>query len=143
MSNNVLSFSPSDAPTADKAADGQSRKIVEAIRTLLSALPEAEQEKVLAELTDALHPISTPKGGAVLGAIVKFLPRRPAWHMKEIKEEVARSQVEATTKEVYNALAYLTRKGHVTRVGYGRYLVGGAAVVTSEDWGEPRRDEDD
>lgn len=34
---------------------------------------------------------------------------------------LVRGKVEATDKEIYNALAFLTRYGRVERLGYGRY----------------------
>jgi len=34
---------------------------------------------------------------------------------------LVRGKVEATDKEIYNALGYLTRWGRVRRLGYGKY----------------------
>ncbi len=80
----------------------------------------------------------------MLGTIVRLLPDREEWTVADFKHEVASEGVEATTKEIYNALGYLTRKGHIRRVGYGRYLIDGGILITAEDLGgEPGRYEDD
>lgn len=135
---------PQSKESIDTSVDRPSQKIVGAVRMLFSALPTLEQQRVLRELTDVLGPIPAPRAGEVLGTIVRLLPRRHKWNVTELKEQVAEEGVQATAKEVYNALGYLTRKGHVQRVGYGRYVVGGAGIVTSDDLGgEPARDEDD
>ena len=128
---------------SNAAVDQQSEKITEAIRTLLSALPRSEQTRVLRELNNALQPISVKQAGHVLTAIVRLLPERVEWRVNDLKKEVAAEGVAATPKEVYNAMAYLTRKGHVRRIGYGRYLVNGAELITSDDLGgEPAKYED-
>ena len=125
-------------------AEPSSQAIVDEVRSLLSRLPASEQQRAMRELTAALCPISAPQAGEVLGTIVQLLPRRQNWNVTELKEQVAAAGVQATAKEVYNALGYLTRKGHIRRVGYGRYVVGGAGIVTSDDLGgEPARDEND
>ena len=111
---------------------------------LFSALPTLEQQRILRELTDVLCPIPAPRAGEVLGAIVRMLPRRHDWNVADVKRQVSEEGVQATTKAIYNALGYLTRKGHIRRVGYGRYVMGGGGIVTSDDLGgEPARDEDD
>lgn len=84
-----------------------------------------------------LRPIAAPRAGDVLEAIVKLLPRKPTWTVGDIKQEVSAKGVSASPKEVYNAVGYLTRMGHMRRVGYGRYVVDGMEVVTSDDLGGP------
>jgi hypothetical protein len=115
-----------------------------AIKLILAVLPAADQERVLREITEAIRPISAPRAGEVLGAIVRLLPRRQKWTIEDIKREIASQGIIATAKEVYNSIGYLARKGHIRRVGYGRYLVGGGLLETADDLGgEPARDEED
>ena len=121
------------------------QRIADGIKMLLSALPEAEQAVLLRQLTEAIQPIPAPRAGEVLGTIVQFLRPRPnqPWTVEEIKEGIAARGIEATAKEVYNALGYLTRKQRIKRVGYGQYLVDGALLTTADDLGvEPARDEE-
>lgn len=79
----------------------------------------------------------------MLGTVVKFLPSKSEWTVGDVKKQVAAAGVAATPKEIYNALGYLSRNGHIRRVGYGRYLLDGALMVSSDDLGgEPTRSED-
>ncbi len=140
----IARFSKPTKGQSDASVDPRSQKIADAIRTLLSALSAPEQERVLREITAAIHPIAAPRAGKVLGTIVRLLPRRSEWTVRDIKHNVASEGVQATSKEIFNSLGYLTRKGHIRRVGYGRYLVAGGMIVTSDDLGgEPMRNEDD
>lgn len=114
--------------------------ITQAICTLLEPLPPAEQERVLR----TVRPATTPRAGKVLDTVIRLLPREKAWTVGKVRQDVAAAGIEATAKEVYNAVGYLTRKGHVTRLGYGRYIVEGVGMITSDDLGgEPARDECD
>jgi hypothetical protein len=126
---------PSSNFTAGELSGAHSEKIAAAIMTLLAPLSPEEREQVLSKLTDMLRPIPAPRAGDVLGAIIKLLPQRRNWTVEELKTGVVKSGVEATPKEIYNAIGYLTRKGHIQRVGYGQYIVDGMAVVTSEELG--------
>lgn len=111
--------------------------ITVAIRALLDTLSPAEQERVLRVIQPA-----TPRAGEVLGTIVRLLPNKTDWTVSKVRQDVADAGIEATAKEVYNAVGYLARRGHVKRLGYGRYIVMGALFETSEDLGlEPTRDE--
>ena len=66
---------------------------------------------------------------------MRLLPLQKSWTVEQLKQSIDEQGVSATPKEVYNAVAYLTRRGRITRVGYGRYLVDGMEVVTSDDLG--------
>jgi hypothetical protein len=79
--------------------------------------------------------MSGPRAGEVLGAIVHLFPQRESWSVAELKQTIDDKGIMATPKEVYNAVSYLARKGHIRRVGYGRYLIDGIPVVTTEDMG--------
>ncbi|MBS0247396.1 MAG: hypothetical protein JSR61_12310 [Proteobacteria bacterium] len=84
-----------------------------------------------------------PRAGEVLGTIIRLLPKQKAWSVAELKQHVDQAGVQATDKEIYNAVGYLTRKGRVRRVAYGRYLVDGMLVETADDFGgESSRHED-
>lgn len=121
----------------------RSASVAEAIKILLSNLSSAEREAILSEITEYIRPISVNKAGDVLAAIAKILPMKPEWSVEDLKIEVKKVGVEAKPKEVYNAIGYLTRKGHMKRVGYGRYVVDGIEVVTADDLGgAPSRHED-
>jgi hypothetical protein len=109
--------------------------IASTVRTLIGELPRAEQERILGELTKKLRPIETPRAGDVLGAIVEFLPKRREWSVEDVKQEVEARRGGTSAKEIYNALSYLSRSGKIARVGYGRYIVEGVEVVTSDDFG--------
>lgn len=79
-----------------------------------------------------------------MGAVIRLLPSKTEWSVDDLKQRVESEGVVARPKEIYNALGYLTRKGRIRRIGYGRYLIGGAELITSDDLGgEPARYDDD
>lgn len=119
-------------------ADPRSEGVLKAIRVLIDTLEPDDRHRVLAELTEMLKPISSPRAGDVLGAIVRILPRQKSWTVAALKGVVEEQGIEASSKEVYNAVGYLTRRGRIKRIGYGRYVVDGVEVVTSDDLGGER-----
>lgn len=128
---------PTDQP------DPTRQKIAEAIKLLLSTLSPDEQFRVLQEIGQQVVSAAAPRAGDVLGAVVRLLPRRTEWTVDDLRREIAACGVEATPKEVYNSLGYLTRKKRIRRVGYGRYLVDDGLLITADDLGlEPAQDED-
>ena len=123
---------------SDSAQDaGQERvaKTLDLIRTLVASLPDPDKARFLRELTATIAPMSGARAGEVLGAIVRLLPQRPTWTVADLKRSIDERGISATPKEVYNAMSYLTRKGHIRRVGYGRYLIDGVPVVTADHLG--------
>jgi hypothetical protein len=122
--------------SSEGAAVARAENVISAIKTLIAGLPRPEQERVVAEL-NKLHPIPTPRASEVLATIVRLLPQRRDWTVDEVRRSVDARKVEASPKEVYNALGYLTRKGRIRRVGYGRYIVDGAELATLDDLGLP------
>ncbi len=117
--------------------------VTEAIKILLSHLGAGDREKVIDELIAFVRPIPIERAGDVLGAIVRFLRPRQELSVEDLKTAVKEAGFEAKPKEVYNAVGYLTRKGHMRRVGYGRYVVDGVEIVTADDiGGESSRHED-
>lgn len=106
-----------------------------------------EQKKAFAREVAEKTNIETQRGGDILKAIVKVLPLFPQqkeWSVSDLKERVEEAGVSAASKEFYNAVGYLSRKGAVQRVGYGRYMIGGALLTTMENFGgETTRHEDE
>lgn len=122
---------PEDAEASDRAMQA----IVSAIDTLVDGLSPAKKEWVLRSVTEKLRPVPVPQAGDVLGIVVQLLPRKGDWSIAELKKRIDDQAVPVTQKEIYNALGYLTRKGHIQRVGYGRYMIGGIPVVTADEVG--------
>jgi hypothetical protein len=116
---------------------------VSAVLALVDRLTPQEKERVLRELADMLRAVPAPMAGDVLGVVVQLIPRDRHWTVSELKQRIDEHGVEATPKEIYNAIGYLTRKGGLKRVGYGRYVVAGVEIATSDDvGGESARHED-
>jgi predicted transcriptional regulator of viral defense system len=91
-------------------------------------------------LAESIRPEPGSKAGDVLGTILRFLPKRRDWSVRDIKENVSAHGVKATDKQVFNAVGHLARRGYVTRVGYGQYIVQGAMLTTLDELGvEPSR----
>jgi hypothetical protein len=143
MSSNVLRLDP--ATNEDAARRARIERIARGLyASAFEPLAEEDQQDVLDKLIEMLRPIPTPRAGEVLDAIVKLLPRSKDWTVQKLREEVAEKGVSANPKEVYNAVGYLVRKGHMRRIGYGRYVVaGGGLVVTSDDFGGPTTSQED
>lgn len=133
-------------PLAEKSepSSPEAAKILQAIWALVPLLPIADQQRLADDIVKAVRPIPAFRSGEVLGSVVRFLPKRPHWTAKEIRDEVAASGVEATSREVFNAIGYLVRKGRVKRLGNGTYLVDGVGLSTADDLGfDPARYEED
>jgi hypothetical protein len=135
---NVAKFPAKPVSSVEHQLDPRSAAILSTVRTLVAALSPAEQEQVFRQLTEMIRPIATPRAGDVLGSIVRLLPRRPDWTVSALKDTMEAEGIEATPKEIYNAISYLNRKGHIRRLGYGRYVVDGVEVVTADDLGGER-----
>ena len=128
-------------PASSENTEGlPSDSAVAKIKSLFRNLPSNEQQEVLRDLASASPPISTPRAGVVLEAMARILAHRVQWTMPDLKRVMKESGVDAAPKDIYNAIGYLARRGYVKKVGYGRYLVEGAMMVTSEDFGGPPHD---
>lgn len=128
---------------ADREVDARLSDAVDTIKFMLARFSSEERELILKQITDFVRPIPVERAGTVLGLIIKMLPKKRAWTIDDLKTEIKEKGLEAQDKEVYNAMGYLTRKGHIRRVGYGRYVVDGVEVVTADNLGgETTRHED-
>lgn len=127
---------PKQKDRADnRAADARTEQTLALVRTLLGSLPPEDRERFYREIAEKTRSTAAPRAGEVLGTIIRLLPRKEAWSMAELKQQVDGQGVEATDKEIYNAVGYLARKGRVRRVGYGRYLVDGTLLETADELG--------
>jgi hypothetical protein len=115
--------------------DARAQSIATTIKVLFNELPLPDQERVFAQLAEILRPIPAPRAGDVLGAVVYLLPKRSEWRVQELKKQIDDYGIEASAKEIYNALGYLTRKGKIKRIGHGLYSVDGAVMATMDDLG--------
>lgn len=93
-----------------------------AARTLLAALPHHERLCVLRQLLDEECPVSAPHAGPVLVAVAALFAERAEWTVAELRARLAADGVAAPSKDLYNAVTYLARRGSVRRLGYGRYV---------------------
>lgn len=130
----IASIQPREA-LPESASDPRVRQTLTLIKTLIASLPPADKDRFLQELTATIRPLTAPWAGEVLGAIVRLLPQQSNWTVAELKKKVDEEGVTASPKDVYNAMTYLARKGRIRRVGYGRYLVDGMMMATSDDFG--------
>ncbi|HZP08385.1 hypothetical protein [Methyloceanibacter sp.] len=130
-------------PTSVTPDDQRFDALMGGIKAFVSMLSLEQQERLLREMTEMIRPIPTTRAGEVLDMIARLLPERRNWTVSDLKQSVLKEGVTASAKEIYNAVGYLNRKGHIRRVGYGRYVVDGVEVVTADDLGgENSRHED-
>jgi hypothetical protein len=106
-----------------------------AIGSLLRSLPADQRQRLLDELIREHRLIPASRAGKVLGQVVRLIPKTEEFSVDEVKRKVSESGVAADPKAIYNALTYLYVQGKVRRVGYGRYIVNGAAFNGLEDLG--------
>lgn len=140
----ILAPRPSAPPTQpDAGSPDRARGIADSIRALLDMLPPHERSRIVAELAEHERHLPQAKSEQVFGTIIRLFPRDTTWTMDELKARIKEQGIEAKPKEVYNAVGYLAKRGHIRRVGYGRYIVDGIEVVTADDLGgAPSRHED-
>jgi hypothetical protein len=132
----VIKLGPQSEPSSDASPnDRAAQAIVRAISTLIEGLTPAQKEHVLREVTEKLRPIAAPQAGDALGIVIQLIPRDREWTVGEIKKRIEEQGAPVTAKEIHNAVGYLTRKRHIRRLGYGRYMIDGMVYVTSDDFG--------
>ncbi len=135
--SNSTPLTPDKPCTTYDSAEAHSQGVADSIKALLKLLPPQERERVLREITETLRPFPAAKAEKVMGTIVRLFPRDKSWTVEELKEKIAESGIDARPKEVYNAVGYLARKGHIHRIGYGRYIIDGVEIITPDDLGGP------
>jgi hypothetical protein len=127
-------ISSKPAATDDQERAKQSLRLA---RMLIDSLPE----QMRAELVRELANVELRKDASATGVVAKIIQMvRPGSEVtaSSLRKAVADQGVEAAPKEVYNAITYLKRSGKLKRLGYGRYLVHGLGIDTSEDLGGER-----
>lgn len=129
---------PSDEP-AKNAADAKAQQaVLSVIDAVLLGLGPAARKDLLRAVTERLQPIPVPQAGDVLGIVVQLIPRDRQFTVAELKESLERQGAEIPSKEIHNAVGYLARKGHITRLGYGKYVIDGMPIVTTDELGGQR-----
>lgn len=125
-------------PPESDAAGRATKAIATAIDALIEGLSPAAKEDVLRQVTEKLRPIPVPQAGDVLGVVVQLIPRDRQWTIAELKRSIEQSGSDISAKEIHNAVGYLTRKRHIQRLGYGRYIIDGIPVVSTDELGGQR-----
>ncbi|MBZ9753899.1 hypothetical protein LB524_01240 [Mesorhizobium sp. ESP6-5] len=140
--SNVARFPNASSKSTASQETVQAEQTLALIKTLLGSLPAAQRDLVARELLKVVGTPDSPKAGDVLSSVVSLMKHREEFTVAEVRQHVE-DRVGAAPKEVYNALGYLTRKGRLKRIGYGRYEVDGVGLSTSDDLGgEMDRHED-
>jgi hypothetical protein len=126
---------PEDGSDQPAVADELLNSLAAAVVALLGSRPEDIQREILRRAAKAIPAPSVVKSGNVLGTVTSIFARseRKNWNLAEIKTAVAAEGLEASDKQISNSLAYLTRRGRLEQVAYGRYLnrdIGGVLLTT-------------
>jgi hypothetical protein len=133
--SNVTPF-PTPPASPPEPADPRVEQTLALVNTLIDSLPPQAKEHFLRTVAESLRPAIVPRAGEVLGTIVRFLSNRKDFTVAELRRQIIDEQgVNASPKAIYNAIGYLTRRQHIRRVGYGRYLIDGIPVVTADEVG--------
>ena len=129
-----------------KSADSAvSEERLSALKSLIkTTLSREEQELLVRYLSEIVGPVNQPRRGDVVSLIASIIPHRKDWTVGDIKQSVIQEHgVPASSKEIYNAIGYLSHTGQLKRVAYGQYIFNGVMMTTSEDFGgETDRHED-
>lgn len=111
---------------------------VRLVRTLLDSLASETRAALLQEFAadSTLPGTITPTG--VLATVLRLFPSGQTVTAAELRQQVEDRGIEAQPKEIYNAIGYLSRTGALRRTGYGRYMVNGMEISTSDNLGGER-----
>lgn len=93
--------------------------VLSAVLMLVDTLTDEERLTVLRRLRPEGHVVAIR--GDVSSRVAEVIRPGRDYDVLEILQAVQGAAPEATHKQVYNALAYLTRHGGVRRVRYGVY----------------------
>jgi hypothetical protein len=130
MDSNVKRF-PAATPTPP--VDERTAKLAEAVETLLSTITPAERSAVIKLVSERVSP--NPRAGEVLGMVVHLFKQKRQWAVEDLKDQVPKLGVQATAKEIYNALSYLNRRNQIKKIAYGQYILveTGAGLVAPDE----------
>lgn len=135
--SNIRQFS--NQPTVREEANYSSHAaaaIADAIWGLFNKLSPQDRDALVSQLLKAARPlIPASRAGDVLATVAKFLPKRRDWTAEQIRQEVSAAGITASSRDVFNAIGYLVKKGLVERKGAGRYLLAGSIGIESADGG--------
>lgn len=90
---------------------------------IVRAMPLADRQMLLGEMVKAFQIIPATRAGDVLSTVVRVLPKQQIWTAQQIKDEVAAAGIKARSRDIFNAIGYLRRKGNIERVGQGEYRI--------------------
>lgn len=129
MASPLRNLAERPEPIEDRTAT-----FVAAIETMLGSLSATERDQVLKIVSQKLRP--NPRAGEVLGTVIQLFRQKPEWAAEDLREEVPKQGVQASAKEIYNALGYLKRHHRIRKVGYGQYVladIGAGIDMNDED----------
>jgi hypothetical protein len=128
-----------DKERAAAAEQERTQQSLRLVRMLIDSLPAEAKAELAHELVQ--QQADRPTG--TIAKIIRMAPPGSEITAASLRKAVADHGIEAEPKEIYNSITYLARAGKLRRVGYGRYVVDGVEIKTSEDLGgEKARDED-
>ena len=110
--------------------------VMKAVMTLLDTLPEARRQIVMQKLSSSAKPIAARKASDMMGIVLSFIKQKQSWSVSQIKKEILQQHSNTDPKEIYNTVNYLAKSGRIRRVGYGKYVIDGNLVVSSDALGE-------
>ena len=82
----------------DDTGDARVEQTLALIKTLVGSLPPRDRHQFLRDIADAVRPLSAPRAGEVLGAIVHILPQRKLWSVADLKKQIDEQGVSASAK---------------------------------------------
>lgn len=133
---NVKAFERSTESMPIEAKSSRNEQTRQLARTLFESLPLADKKMLALEFSKLAGTDTDPQPEGLLATVVDIVSGKPRFTVSELKQQVDERGVPAAPKEIYNAIGYLARIGRVRRVGYGRYIVDGMEIATSDDFGQ-------
>jgi hypothetical protein len=122
--------------TCESEADPEVALAADMLRAAWERVPEAKRRAVADLLADIFVPVRAPKrGGPVLENVIELFKneRRPEWSAGDVVTALSDRGVSAEPKKVYSALTYLSGMKILRRIGYGRYIIEGGALLITND----------
>ncbi len=120
--------------SASDNADPEVELAANVLKSALTGVPVQKRAAVVERLTEMLAPMKAPKrGNPVLNNVVDLFKQRAEWTAGEVVAALKEKGVPAQSKQVYGALTYLSGAKILRRVGYGKYLIEGGALMITHD----------